>query len=305
MLPISTHNALTIDVEDYYQVSAFEHVVSYSEWGNYQSRVTTNTLKILNLLDESGTKATFFILGWIAEKFPEIVRQIKEKGHEIASHGYKHSIIYNFTPEEFRNDLRKSKSILENLVGVKIKGYRAPSFSITHNSIWALEILSEEGFEYDSSVFPIYHDRYGIPSARFHPYKIYLNNGKTIFEFPPLTYRFFGKNLPLGGGGYMRLLPVRLMIWQLKRINLCNIPGVIYFHPWELDPNQPFIDSGSKLTNLRHKIGLKKMEEKIIKLLKHINFSSIDFIINNYSFNDKVNIAGLLSNNSHKKLINL
>lgn len=218
-------------------------------------------------------------MGWIANKFPSLVKLIHSQGHEIASHGYRHSLIYNQTPAEFQKDVQKTKHILEDITGVPIKGYRGASFSITKKSLWAIEILAEEGFLYDSSIFPVYHDRYGIPSAPSSPYEIRISEERKIVEIPPLCKNVFRKNFPLGGGGYLRLFPVGIIMREISKKNSEGKSAIIYFHPWELDPNQPFIDSGSRITNLRHRIGLKKMDIKLKKILSKHRFSTFSHLL--------------------------
>ena len=235
-------NYLTIDVEDYFHVSAFENNLRFEDWGNYEIRVVDNTRKLLEILSESGgIKATFFVLGWIAEKHPEIVKEIDADGHEIACHSYQHRLVYNMSPDEFRRDLVKAKDILKDITGKKVVGYRAPSYSITEKSLWALEIMGDLGFEYDSSVFPISHDRYGISDAPRFKYKLPENN---LMEYPLSTSKILGLNIPVSGGGYFRYIPILVYKMALSRINIKeNQPFVFYIHPWEIDPEQPRINN--------------------------------------------------------------
>ncbi len=279
-MDFSAVNGLSVDVEDYYQVSAFEQKVPFEKWIDYPSRVESSTEKVLEILDAFSVKATFFILGWIAETYPGIVKKIHSSGHEIASHGYKHSLIYNLSPEPFREDIKKTSSILEDITGENVRGFRGASFSVTKKSIWALDILAEEGLLYDSSIYPIHHDRYGIPTAPADPFEVELSEGKIIRECPPLSSKIRGKNFPMGGGGYLRFFPVSAIIRTIKKKNAAKIPAVIYFHPWELDPGQPFIDSGSRITNIRHRTGLERMEKKLKKLLSAVSFSTISQMLN-------------------------
>jgi len=269
-------NALTIDVEDYFQVTAFERHVKREDWCGYPLRVNDNTMKILDMLDEYGVKATFFVLGWVAERCPGLVREISRRGHEIACHGYGHELIYKIGPDKFRADVRKSKSILEEISGIKIYGYRAPSYSITGKSLWALEILVEEGFTYDSSIFPIIHDIYGIPGGKRFIHEIETKSGK-IKEFPistiPLRIGWRQMILPVAGGGYLRFFPAQLIGMAIKHINEREgQPAVVYFHPWEIDPNQPRIRARLK-SRFRHYLNLERMEAKIRYLLNNIKFS--------------------------------
>ena len=233
-------NALTIDVEDYFQVNAFVRYVKRSEWDSYPLRVEENTRRVLDMLDEFGISATFFILGWVAERTPQLIKEIKARGHEIACHGYGHELIFHIGPDAFRADIRRAKNILEDISGTRVLGYRAPSYSITKESSWAFDILIEEGFSYDSSVFPIYHDTYGIPDAPRFPYVITRDSG-SLSEFPlttyPVSWRGMEYRLPIAGGGYLRLLPAELIRRSIAKINtLEHQPAVVYFHPWEIDP---------------------------------------------------------------------
>lgn len=271
----SLTNYLSIDVEDYFQVSAFENVVgSHTNWQNYSSRVEKNTRRLLDILDTHTTKATFFVLGWIAEKFPRLVREIEKRGHDIACHSYIHRLVYNLTPEQFYEDTRKTKDLLEQATGRKVFGYRAPSFSITNKSLWAFDILEELGFTFDSSIFPIYHDRYGIPSApRFR----YCIEGKKIIEYPISTALILGRKIPVAGGGYFRLLPYRFTKAALTKINVVEKkPFVFYLHPWEIDPKQPHINNISLLSRFRHYNNLKKTACRFEQLLKDFRFAPMD-----------------------------
>jgi polysaccharide deacetylase family protein (PEP-CTERM system associated) len=276
-------NALTIDVEDYYQVSAFESVVSFEQWGRFESRVEQNTYRILSILDASRTKATFFILGWIAENYPGLVRAIHAGGHEIASHGYRHRLLYHMREGEFREDTRKSKELLEDICGAAVIGYRAASYSIVHRTLWCLDVLQELGFAYDSSIFPIHHDRYGMPESRrfLHRIPSAVNGG--IWEFPLSTVRVGRMNFPVAGGGYLRLLPYRFVRWGLRHINRREKqPAIIYLHPWELDPNQPRI-KGSRVSVFRHYVNLGRTESKLHALLKDFSFAPVRDLIANHA----------------------
>lgn len=265
-------NALTIDVEDYFNVSGFESRIKFEDWGKFESRVEANTEKLLSILGEFDVKATFFVLGWIAEKYPKLVRQIQVEGHEIASHSYAHRLIYRQTEKEFREDLRRSKGLLEDITGARVTGYRAPSYSIVKDSLWALDILMEEGFLYDSSIFPIRRDRYGIPGGNRFSYMVYGKNGGSILEIPLSTVVILNSNIPVAGGGYMRLFPYRFVRWGLKRINEKEKqPAVIYFHPWEFDPDQPRLQGGL-LSRFRHYVSLDKTEPCLKALLADFKF---------------------------------
>jgi len=364
-------NILTIDLEDYYQVSAFESVVKREDWDKYESRIERNTYRLLEILNDSriaqsagrranelspaalrlepcavnvppqtsnpqpetsdsspagsdsspctadvssGVKATFFCLGWNAERYPHLIREIHQLGHEIACHGYDHRLVYDMSPEQFREDIRKSKQILEDIIGEKVSGYRASSYSITGRSLWAFQILAEEGFRYDSSIFPIHHDRYGIPNAPRFPFLVDLKGGSDptfipfpsrlapnallhgseastlkrsapltsngyILELPISTVRLFGQNIPISGGGYFRLFPYLVIKSSLKRINHQDkSPFVTYVHPWELDPDQPRVGNISLLTKFRHYINLESTAGKLKRLLRDFTFSSMEHV---------------------------
>ena len=271
-------NALTIDIEDYFQVNAFARHVCQDEWGSFPLRVEGNSRRILELLDSFSIKATFFILGWVAERCPELVREIHHCGHEIACHGYGHELVYRIGHERFRDDIRRAKMILEDITGELIIGYRAPSYSITRQSLWALDILVEEGFRYDSSIFPVHHDIYGIPAAPRFPHDIRTEAG-SIREFPISTFLLnvgaWHANVPIAGGGYLRLLPAPLIGYAINYINTREMqPAVIYFHPWEIDPGQPRVKAGLK-SRFRHYLNLERMEAKIKYLLSSLRFTAV------------------------------
>jgi polysaccharide deacetylase family protein (PEP-CTERM system associated) len=265
---------MTIDVEDYYQVSAFESAVGYSKWEDFQSRVMANTYHILHALEDKGIKATFFILGWVAERYPKLIMEIDRRGHSIGCHSYSHRLVYRFSPDEFREDTLRAKNIIEAIIGKRIEGYRAPSYSITRNSLWALPILDELGFSYDSSIFPIYHDRYGIPDAPRFPYKI---SGTTLTEYPISTALIRGHRIPVTGGGYFRLLPYPFIRYALKRINeIEKKPFIFYLHPWELDPKQPRLKIKNFVSRFRHYINLSENSSKFARLLHDFHFQPIN-----------------------------
>jgi polysaccharide deacetylase family protein (PEP-CTERM system associated) len=279
-------NALTIDVEDYFQVNAFARHVRRDEWDSFPLRVDGNTRRILELLDSFGIKATFFILGWVAERLPALVREIHARGHEVACHGYGHELIYGIGPDSFRQDIRKAKRILEDICGEKVQGYRAPSYSITKQSLWALDILIEEGFSYDSSIFPVMHDTYGIPDSQRFPHLIRRPAG-SIMEFPltTLPLRLAGREyrLPIAGGGYLRLFPAHLIGGGIGRINrIEKQPAVLYFHPWEIDPDQPRIKAGMK-SRFRHYLNLKKTEGKLRSILSGLQFGTMAHVLEAHS----------------------
>lgn len=272
-------NALTIDVEDYYHVSAFESIVRQEDWPRFESRVERNTMNVLGILSDYDIKATFFVLAWVADRFPQLVRNIQKEGHEIACHGYWHKLIYQYPRDFFRDDIRKAKAVLEEISGVEVVGYRAPSYSIVEDTLWALDVLLEEGFEYDSSIFPIRHDRYGMPDSARFPYVINRSGYGRIKEFPLSTVRFLGVNFPVAGGGYFRLLPYRFTRWALNRINKAEgKPFIFYFHPWEIDPDQPRLKAGS-ISRFRHYINLNKTEGRLKKLLGDFRFTPVKNIL--------------------------
>ncbi|MCW9024274.1 MAG: DUF3473 domain-containing protein [Gammaproteobacteria bacterium] len=276
---IQIMNALTVDVEDYFQVSAFEKDVRVTDWSTMESRVVRNTEKVLSVFDRNSTKATFFVLGWVAERYPELVRRIASAGHEIACHGYSHQLIYNQSPEVFKEETIKAKKLLEDQVQTKVSGYRAASYSITNNSRWALDILAEAGFEYDSSIFPVHHDRYGIPDSPKFPYRLETPSGKSLVEFPLSTADMLGYKLPVAGGGYFRLYPYFFSKFALRRINRKELEAFIfYLHPWEVDPDQPKIKT-NMLSRFRHYNNLSKCEQRLERLLKDFSFTTVKDIL--------------------------
>lgn len=268
-------NILSFDVEDYFMVSAFSSLVEFDSWPSYESRLARNTDLVLEILAEFQVRATFFVVGWVGEKYPEVVRKIIKEGHEIGCHGYRHTLVYGMEPDEFREDVRKAKEILQDAAGVPVFGYRAPSFSIAKRSMWALDILVEEGFLYDSSIFPVRHDRYGYPEFSRFPVAVETGSGE-IFEIPPSTLCFLGQNVPFGGGGYFRIFPFRFTEWAIRALNEREgQPAVVYLHPWELDPLQPRIPC-SRLTRHRHYRNLDKTEQRLRSLLRSHRFSSVE-----------------------------
>jgi polysaccharide deacetylase family protein (PEP-CTERM system associated) len=268
-------NALTIDVEDYFHVAAFSRVISKTDWDSMPLRVEDSTLRILDLLDEYEVKGTFFVLGWVAKKKPSLVKGIAGRGHEVADHGYSHDLIYEIGPDKFRADIQRSRTLLEDIIGEKVLGYRAPSFSITEKSLWALDILIEEGYRYDSSIYPIFHDTYGMTSCDPFPHEIQRASG-SIQEFPMTTLNinlpFKSIRFPVAGGGYLRLLPLWILRKALNQVNSgSGKPVVLYFHPWEIDPAQPRVNAGLK-SRFRHYVNLHKTEDKVRKLLSSFRF---------------------------------
>jgi polysaccharide deacetylase family protein (PEP-CTERM system associated) len=263
---------MSVDVEDYFMVEAFADSVSRKTWNSRPSRVLTNTLRVLDLFDKFNVKGTFFFVGWVAQKFPELVRNVHARGHELACHSFWHRTVYSLTPKEFREDTRAAVHTIEDAAGVKIYGYRAPSWSITKECLWALDILAEEGFAYDSSIYPIHHDLYGVPGAQRFPYTHQLRGGQSLLEFPPTTVRLLGQNLPAAGGGYLRILPLAYTRWVFREFEQkYREQVVVYFHPWELDPDQPRIRDKWR-SQLRHYTNLHKMEHRLEFLLRHNSF---------------------------------
>jgi polysaccharide deacetylase family protein (PEP-CTERM system associated) len=267
-------NAMSVDVEDYFHVNAFDGVVPRGRWESLESRVCRNTDRLLALFEARGVSATFFVLGWVAERFPSLVSSIARQGHEIASHGYAHRLIYEQTPQVFRDDVRRAKDLLETAAGAKVDGFRAPSYSVTARTLWALDVLIEEGYRYDASIFPIRHDRYGIPASPRHPY-VLTRAGGSLVEAPASTVRYGGLNLPVAGGGYFRILPYAWTRWGIRRINTHEgRPAIFYLHPWEIDPSQPRIRAGF-VSRFRHYRNLEKTEPRLRRLLRDFHFSTV------------------------------
>jgi polysaccharide deacetylase family protein (PEP-CTERM system associated) len=272
-------NAMSVDVEDYFQASVFDNFISRDQWEQMESRVVANTRRLLAIFDEFGIRATFFVLGWVAERHPQLVREIAAAGHELASHGYGHRLIYEQTPREFREDVRRAKRVIEDTGGVAVHGYRAPTFSVTKRSLWALDVLLEEGHHYDASIFPIRHDRYGISDSARHPYLICREAG-VLIETPGATVRVGGTNLPIGGGGYFRLLPYQWTRWGIAHVNRREgQPVVFYLHPWEIDAQQPRLSVG-RLAAVRHYQNIEKTESRLKRLLTDFRFGTIEALVN-------------------------
>jgi len=267
-------NAMSVDVEDYFQVSAFEKIIPRETWDSISCRVESNTNRILDLFFEHNVKATFFTLGWVAEKFPSLVTRIVAEGHELASHGYSHLRVILQSEKEFREDIIRAKKLLEDLSGVQIKGYRAPSYSIGEKNIWALNVLYEEGHQYSSSIYPIKHDLYGMPQApRFAHY--YCDD--KLLEIPISTLEILGKKIPCGGGGFFRLYPYAVSKWAIKHVNETDKqPTVFYFHPWEIDPQQPRQNNASMKSKFRHYLNLGRMESRVTQLLQDFSWDRMD-----------------------------
>ncbi|HEX4975625.1 MAG TPA: XrtA system polysaccharide deacetylase [Pseudomonadales bacterium] len=272
-------NALTIDVEDYYHVAAFDRVINPDRWSNMESRFARNTHVLLDLFDAHQVRATFFVLGWCAEREPGLVMEIAKRGHEVASHGYSHKLIYTQHPDDFKYETQKSKDLLESIIGRPVKGYRAASYSITAKSLWALDILCETGFEYDSSIFPIYHDRYGISDSPETIYKIKTAQGNCLTEFPMSVAKLGRIKIPVSGGGYFRLFPYWLTRLGLKSISQRGQrPFVFYLHPWEVDPAQPKIQA-SWFSRFRHYNNLDVCELRLANLLREFEFTTMENVL--------------------------
>jgi polysaccharide deacetylase family protein (PEP-CTERM system associated) len=272
MNPPALVNAMTVDVEDYFHVTAFAGSIERDRWASLPARVERNTQRLLELFAARNVRATFFVLGWVAERAPALIRALHDAGHEIACHGLTHELVYNQTPEQFRAETERSKTLLEELIGARVRGYRAASYSITSRSLWALDILAELGFEYDSSVFPVRHDLYGIPGASRHPFRV--ASGR-VLEVPLTTVRVFGQHLPCAGGGYFRLLPYGAFRWALRRANREGLPAVFYLHPWEIDPGQPRIAAPWR-SRFRHYTNLHRTEPRLAALLEDFRWASME-----------------------------
>ena len=266
-------HALTVDVEDYFHVSGFSGCIDRSDWDSYPLRVEGNTGRLLDLFDRKRVKATFFVLGWVAERLPDLVREIAGRGHEVACHGYSHQLIYRQSPEVFREETFHSKELLEDIIQSPVRGYRAASYSITEQSRWALDVIAEAGFVYDSSVFPVRHDRYGIPGSPEHPYELESPAGHKLVEFPLSTASLLGYRLPVAGGGYFRLYPYMVTRRGLMQINSNNRPFIFYLHPWEIDPGQPRIQA-NWMSRFRHYNNLEKCEARLERLINDFRFGT-------------------------------
>ena len=261
-------NVMSVDVEDYFHVSALAESITRDDWDSLEVRADESTRRLLRLFDEEGAKATFFILGWMARKCPGLIREIHSGGHEVACHGMSHELVYRQSPEVFRQETRESKELLEDIIGDSVVGYRAASWSITNASLWALDIIADLGFEYDSSIFPIRHDRYGIPGASRRPERITTPEGASLVEFPPSTIDIAGIRLPVAGGGYFRLLPYGVTKYGLNQVNKrLQLPFMFYLHPWEVDPEQPRVPARF-VSRFRHYTNLDKTEGRLRRLLQ-------------------------------------
>jgi polysaccharide deacetylase family protein (PEP-CTERM system associated) len=273
-----TLHALTVDLEEYFQVSNFDALIPRTRWDGLPSRVGAATLRLLDRFDRCGSRATFFVLGWVAERQPGLVREIAKRGHEIACHGYGHELVYEIGAERFREDLRRARAAIEDAIGSRVEGYRAPSYSITLRSLWALEILVEEGFRFDSSIFPIRHHRYGIPDFPRRPVRLQLGDGRWIDEFPLTTLPIGPLNLPLAGGAYLRFLPAPMFRWGLSRLEASGEPTVLYLHPWEIDPEQPRQAVGWRV-RVNHYHNLGRTESRLQGLLERFQFAPMGEVL--------------------------
>ncbi|MGB7405842.1 MAG: XrtA system polysaccharide deacetylase [Pacificimonas sp.] len=266
---------MSVDVEEHFQVGAFENVIERGEWKAHRSRVEANTRRCLDMFEANDVVATFFTLGWVAERLPSLIREIVTRGHEIASHGYGHDRVHGFTAEEFRADLRKAKALIEDAAGIAVRGYRAPSFSIGKTNAWALDVLAEEGYAYSSSVAPIQSDHYGWPEAPRFPHKPV--RGSEMLEIPVTTVEYAGRRMACGGGGFFRLLPYRFSSWAIDRVNREDGEAVVfYFHPWEIDPDQPRIEGASLKSRVRHYTNLDVMQAKLERVLSRFRWGRMD-----------------------------
>ncbi len=276
----SITNALTIDVEDYFQVSAFAPYIARTEWDQRECRVERNVDRILSMLDEHGAHATFFTLGWIAERYPQLIRRIAAQGHEVASHGYGHQRATDLNEVAFAEDVESAKKILEDLCGTQVTGYRAPSFSIGPSNLWAFDCLARAGYRYSSSIYPIRHDHYGMPDAPRFAHRV----NEALLEVPITTLRMFNRNLPSSGGGYFRLLPYSVSRWMLQRVNVREQQSAIfYFHPWEIDVGQPRIAGIDSKTRFRHYVNIGRMERRLSCLLRDFRWGRMDHIFLNHA----------------------
>lgn len=280
-------NAFTIDVEDYFHVSAFADRIAVRDWDRQEQRIEIGMHRLLALLDRRQVRATCFVLGWVAERHPQLVRRIQAAGHEIASHSQEHRLVYDLTPDQFRDDVRRARSVLEEITAQPVVGYRAPSFSIVKQSLWALDVLAEEGFQFDSSIYPVRHDRYGIPDARLGPHRVETAGGnQPLWEFPGTVAACAGARLPVGGGGYFRLYPYRLSTALLRRASTqTRQPFMFYIHPWELDPEQPWL-SVPFSRQVRHRVNLAATERRLDQLLTEFKFGAMSDVLNDLDWKD-------------------
>ena len=276
-------NALTFDIEEYFHAETFARVVDRRDWDTLESRVVSATERILAILAETQTSATFFVLGWVAERHPALVRAIRAGGHEVGCHGYAHAMITRLSRPDFAEDVRRGKAAVEEAAGVSVVGYRAPTFSVVRDTLWSLETLADAGFRYDSSIFPILHDRYGIADSPRFPHRRSAGGRRTIWEFPPSTIGCRGWRLPVAGGGYFRLMPYAVTRWALRHLNQVEQqPAMVYLHPWEMDPGQPSLPIG-RLARLRHSLNTSRTESKLRCLLSDFRFRPVRDVLDGSS----------------------
>jgi len=289
-------HALTVDVEDYFQVSAFANQIDIKDWPNWPLRAEQNTHTLLELFERKDIKATFFVLGWVAERCPELIRAIHKAGHEVASHGMTHQLVYNQKPETFREETFRSKQLIEDIIGEAVYGYRAASYSITPHSLWALETLIDAGFTYDSSIFPVHHDRYGMPGAPLNIHTAQTTNGKSLTEFPLTSAKFFNGRLPVAGGGYFRIYPYFFSKLMLKRAAAeIKQPFIFYLHPWEIDPEQPRVPNSSALSRFRHYTNLSRCLPRLENLIGDFDFTTVKNVIDTYQSSHELEIFDYLT----------
>ncbi len=300
--PIPIPDALSVDVEDYFHVEAFADRIRPDTWEQYPSRVVDNTRRVLELFSGAGVRGTFFILGWVAEKFPRLVREIHAAGHELGCHSYLHQCIWRLTPEQFREDTRRALAAIQDAVGSPATGYRAPTFSIVERTLWAVEILAEEGLQYDSSVFPVRHDVYGMPSAPRSAFRWELSNGHSMPELPMSTIRMLGSNLPVGGGGYLRLLPMAYSRCGQRILRRSRQPLQLYLHPWEIDPDQPRLPGRWK-SQLRHYHNLHAMRHRIEQLIGAGRFGPLGEVLAAYGEQDSLPAVSLPDSGAPSSMI--
>ncbi|MES2497177.1 MAG: XrtA system polysaccharide deacetylase [Pseudomonadota bacterium] len=270
-------NGLSVDIEDWFQVGAFERTIRRDDWDALAPRVERNSDAVIDLFDRMGAKATFFTLGWVAQRYPALIRRIVDAGHELASHGWEHDRVFTMTPAQFRDDLRRTRTLLEDLGGQKVVGYRAPSFSIDKRTPWAHEILAEEGYAYSSSVAPVVHDHYGWPEAPRFAFRPVA--GSAMLELPVTTARLGGRIVAAGGGGFFRLFPYAFSRWAIRQVNGEQHPAIFYFHPWEIDPGQPRVADAPIRSKLRHYARLGAMEGKLERVIRDFRWDRVDHVV--------------------------
>jgi polysaccharide deacetylase family protein (PEP-CTERM system associated) len=274
-------NAMSVDVEDYFQVQAFADIVHRHKWDDFEGRVERNTDRVLQLFSDHNVTATFFCLGWVAERYPDLIRRIVAEGHELGSHGWAHHLVTSQTPEVFRQDIRRTRKLLEDVSGTAVTGYRAATFSIDRTTLWAFDVLAEEGYRYSSSIFPVHHDLYGMPEAPHQPF--HPRPQGRFMEFPMCTVQFLGRTIPCSGGGYFRLMPYSAFHWAIRRLHeMAERPCIFYFHPWEIDPEQPRVPGLSMKGRFRHYLNLDRMEPRLRRLLDDFRWDRMDRVFESF-----------------------